>query len=60
METHFLQDFKNILVPLDGSKISENALRYGISIVSKYNAGIVLVSVFSSKYHIMENPDLRN
>jgi nucleotide-binding universal stress UspA family protein len=49
MENYFLQDFKNILVPLDGSRISENALRYGVSIASKYNAGIVLVSVFSSR-----------
>jgi nucleotide-binding universal stress UspA family protein len=42
-----LQDFKRILIPVDGSKISENALRYGVSIANKYNAGIILVSVFS-------------
>lgn len=52
MENGLLQDFKKILIPLDGSKISENALRYGVSIANEYHSDIVLVSVFSSK-----NPD---
>ncbi|MCZ7357799.1 MAG: universal stress protein [Candidatus Methanoperedens sp.] len=49
MEKDSLWEFENILIPLDGSKISENALKYGVSIAGKYGAGIVLVSVFSSK-----------
>ncbi len=49
MQNDCLQDFKKILIPLDGSRFSENALRYGVSIADKYNASIVLVSVFSSR-----------
>jgi nucleotide-binding universal stress UspA family protein len=49
MEDEQLHEFNKILIPLDGSKLSENALRYGVSIASKYKASIVLVSVFSSK-----------
>jgi nucleotide-binding universal stress UspA family protein len=49
MEKGSLWEFENILIPLDGSKISENALKYGVSIAGKYGAGIVLISVFSSK-----------
>jgi nucleotide-binding universal stress UspA family protein len=49
MEKESLWEFKNILIPLDGSTISENALKYGLSIAGKYGACIVLVSIFSSK-----------
>ena len=52
MEQGELQDFKKIMIPLDGSKLSEGALKYGVSIADKFNAEIILVSVFSSK-----NPD---
>lgn len=38
-----------MLIPLDGSKLSESALRYGVSIASKFGADIILVSVFSSR-----------
>ena len=49
MQNDGLQDFKKILIPLDGSRFSESTLRYGVSIADKYNASIVLVSVFSSR-----------
>ncbi len=52
MERYELQDFKKILIPLDGSKLSEGALKYGVSIADKFKAEIILVSVFSLK-----NPD---
>ncbi|MDP3103304.1 MAG: universal stress protein [Candidatus Methanoperedens sp.] len=52
MEQGELQDFKKIMIPLDGSKLSEGALKYGVSIADKFNAEIILVSVYSSK-----NPD---
>lgn len=52
MEPGEFQDFKKIMVPLDGSKLSEGALKYGVSIADKFNAEIILVSVFSSR-----NPD---
>ena len=51
MENEQLHEFKKILIPLDGSKLSENALRYGVSLADKYNAEIILVSVFSLKDH---------
>jgi nucleotide-binding universal stress UspA family protein len=43
------QGFKRILIPLDGSKLSESALSYGISLAKKYKATIILASIFSSK-----------
>ncbi len=49
MENELLQGFKNILIPIDGSKLSENGLRYGVSVASKYDARIVILSVYSSK-----------
>jgi len=49
MENEQFQDIRRILIPLDGSKLSENALRYGISIANKFGAEIVLVSVYASK-----------
>jgi len=49
MENELLLGFKNILIPFDGSKISENALKYGVSVANKYDASIVILSVFSSK-----------
>ncbi len=52
MEQGELQEFKKILIPLDGSKISEGALKYGVSIADKFNAEIILVSIYSLK-----NPD---
>lgn len=52
MEQGELQDFTKIMIPLDGSKLSEGALKYGVSIADKFKAEIILVSVFSSK-----NPD---
>ncbi|VVB87048.1 Universal stress protein [uncultured archaeon] len=52
MEQTELQEFKKILIPLDGSKLAEGALKYGMSIAEKFKAEIIIVSVFSSK-----NPD---
>jgi nucleotide-binding universal stress UspA family protein len=52
MEQGELQDFKKIMIPLDGSKLSEGALKYGLSIADKFNAEIILVSVYS-----LRNPD---
>lgn len=52
MEQTELQEFKKIMIPLDGSKLAENALKYGMSIAEKFKAEIIVVSVFSSK-----NPD---
>ncbi|HIH45161.1 MAG TPA: universal stress protein [Candidatus Methanoperedenaceae archaeon] len=42
-------EIKKILVPLDGSVISESALKYGASIASKYGAEVVILSVYSPK-----------
>jgi nucleotide-binding universal stress UspA family protein len=52
MEQSELQDFKKILIPLDGSKLSEGALKCAVSIADKFKAEIILFTVFSSK-----NPD---
>ncbi|MCX9075730.1 MAG: universal stress protein [Candidatus Methanoperedens sp.] len=49
MENEQFQDIRRILIPLDGSTLSENALKYGISIANKFGAEIVLVSVYASK-----------
>lgn len=42
-------EIKKILVPLDGSVISESALKYGAGIASKYGAEVVILSVYSAK-----------
>ncbi len=52
MENGQIQSFKRILLPIDGSRASENTLRYAVSMAIKYDATIYLASVFSSK-----NPD---
>lgn len=52
MENEQIQGFKRILLPIDGSRASENTLGYAVSMAIKYNATIYLASVFSSK-----NPD---
>lgn len=52
METEHIQGFRRILLPIDGSRASENTLRYAVSMAIKYNATIYLTSIFSSK-----NPD---
>ncbi len=49
MENEQFQDIRRILIPLDGSKLSENALRYGTSIANKFGAEIILVSVYALK-----------
>jgi nucleotide-binding universal stress UspA family protein len=40
-----LQKFSKIIIPLDGSKKSERALKYGISLATTYTAEIVIASV---------------
>ncbi|MCK4928143.1 MAG: universal stress protein [Methanosarcinales archaeon] len=40
-----LQKFSKIIIPLDGSKESERALKYGVSLAVAYKAEIVIVSV---------------
>jgi len=52
MENEHIQGFKRILLPIDGSRASENTLRYAVSMAIKYNAIIYIASIFSSK-----NPD---
>ena len=37
--------FKNILIPLDGSRFSSHALRYGIDIAQRYGARLILLRV---------------
>ncbi|MCL7475834.1 MAG: universal stress protein [ANME-2 cluster archaeon] len=45
MTENDLQKFKKIIIPLDGSKKSERALKYGISLATSYKAEIVIVSM---------------
>lgn len=49
MDEELFHDFENILVPLDGSRHSENALRYSASIAKKFNSNLIILSIFSSK-----------
>ena len=45
MTENDLQKFKKIIIPLDGSKNSERALKYGISLAIAYKAEIVIASM---------------
>ncbi|MBW6517896.1 MAG: universal stress protein [ANME-2 cluster archaeon] len=45
MTENDLQKFKKIIIPLDGSKKSERALKYGISLATSCKAEIVIVSM---------------
>ena len=38
-------DYKKILVPFDGSKFSENALKIAIELSKKFNASIYLITI---------------
>ncbi|MCL7412074.1 MAG: universal stress protein [ANME-2 cluster archaeon] len=45
MTENDLHKFKKIIIPLDGSKKSERALKYGISLATVYKSEIVIVSM---------------
>ena len=45
MTENDLQKFKKIIIPLDGSKKSERALKYGVSLAVAYKAEIVIASM---------------
>ncbi len=46
--------FSKILVPLDGSRYAEKALRYALDIAKKYEAKITLIHVIPKHYYSKE------
>jgi nucleotide-binding universal stress UspA family protein len=46
--------FQNILVPLDGSKLAENALRPAMELAQKFEGEITLLRVVRSPYPITD------
>jgi len=44
--------FRNILIPTDGSELSQKALRYGVALAAEHGAKVTVIHVIPD-YHLM-------
>ncbi|HET8793214.1 MAG TPA: universal stress protein, partial [Nitrososphaeraceae archaeon] len=54
-----INDFKKILVPIDGSEFSIRALKYAITITNKFDSNLIVLHIVPStiKYEIFNSEE---
>jgi len=51
---------KHILIPTDGSELSQNAIDYGMALAKSVNAKVTVVTVSTPFHALVVEPSTRN